>query len=520
MHSVRLALLAALLPTSTLAEAPLIYPKTDVVPLTETQFGDPVSDPYRWLEADVRTDMKVRDWVTAENVTTRAYLDGLPGRDVFKSRMKALFDFERMGTPRKAGSRYFYSRNSGLQNQSTLWVREGLTGAPRLLLDPNKWAKDGATALAEWTPSEDGRFLAYAVQDGGTDWRTIKVLDATTGALLDDVLEWAKFSGGVAWQKDGGGFFYSRFPQPADGQKFQSLSLNQAVWLHRIGTPQSADIEVYATPDRPKLGHSAQVTDDGRYLVITSTEGTDPRVAVTVARLDQAAIKPKPLIKGLDNDWNLAGSLGSTFWLVTDKGAPKGKIVAVDVDARSPKFRPVIAETDATLVGASLVGSRLIVAYLGDAKSEAELFELDGRRVGTVGLPDIGTATGFGGKTGDSETFFTFTSFTKPPTVYRYDTATGASSVVFQPKLAFDPDAYQTDQVFYPSKDGTKVPMFVVRKKGVVTAPQPTLLYGYGGFNVSITPGFSATRLAWLEQGRRARDRQSARWRGVWQSLA
>lgn len=487
-----------------MAEKPLSYPVTATVPQTDVVFGEEIADPYRWLENDVRTDPKVRDWVTAQNKVTDAYLATLPGRDAFKARMQTLYNYERMGTPRKAGqgtgTRYFYSRNTGLQNQSTLWVRDGLNGEGRLLLDPNLWARDGATALAEWAPSDDGRYLAYAIQDGGTDWRTLKVIDATTGTELPDRIEWVKYSG-IAWKPDGSGFFYSRFDAPAEGAKFQSLTTNQQVWFHAVGTAQDADVMVYATPARPKLGHSAQVTDDGRYLVITSAQGTDPKVEVTIAALDRGPIKPRPLIAGLDNSWDLAGSVGSKLWFVTDKDAPKGRLTVVDVAARTPKFKPVVPETANTLVGASLIGQRLVVAYLGDAKSEAELFDLTGKSLGAVRLPDIGTASGFGGKTGDSESFYTFTGFATPATVYRYDSATNRSIPFFQPKLAFDPAAFETTQVFYPSKDGTKVPMFVVRKKNLPAGPHPTLLYGYGGFNISLTPGFSATRLAWLEAG-------------------
>jgi prolyl oligopeptidase len=278
-----LTALALVLAAPSFAESPLDYPKTATVPVVEKQFGDDVADPYRWLEGDVRTEPKVAEWVAAENKVSQAYLAGLPGRDVFAARMKQLFNFERQGVPRKAGTRYFYSRNSGLQNQSTLWVRDGASGTPRLLIDPNGWAKDGATALAEWSPSDDGRFLAYAVQDGGTDWRTIKLIDATTGAALPDEIKWAKFSGGVAWKPDGSGFYYSRFPAPEAGATFQGLSVNQAVYFHAIGTAQAADTLVYATPAKPKYGHGAQVTDDGRYLVVTSSEGTDPKVEVHIA---------------------------------------------------------------------------------------------------------------------------------------------------------------------------------------------------------------------------------------------
>jgi prolyl oligopeptidase len=495
---------ACLFPAAINAEAPLDYPVTVAGTVVETVFGERVADPYRWLEADVRNDARVRAWVTAQNKASSAYLAALPGRAAFKARMQVLYDYERMGTPRKAGkgaaARYFYAHNSGLQNQSTLWVRDGLNGAGRRLLDPNSWSSDGATALAEWAPSDDGRYLAYAVQDGGSDWRTLKVIDAGSGEALPDRVEWVKFSS-IAWKPDGSGFFYSRFAKPDEVARFQSLNLNQQLWFHSIGTAQDADIMVYATPDRPKLGHGAAVTDDGKWLVISSTEGTDPKVEVTVAPLDNYPIAPRTLIAGLDNSWDLAGTVGNRFWFVTDRDAPKGRLVAIDVGNRGkPRLRTVVAQSDDTLVGASLVGNRLIVAYLGDAKSEASLFDLDGKRVGAVPLPDIGTASGFGGKTGDSESFFTFTGFATPATVYRYDSATNRSTILFQPKLAFDPAAFETQQMFYPSKDGTKIPMFVVRKKGLAI-PAPTLLYGYGGFNVSITPGFSATRQAWIEAG-------------------
>lgn len=480
--------------------APLKYPDTPKGDVVETQFGEAIADPYRWLENDVRVDPKVRDWVTAENKVTDAYLATLPGRDAFAKRMRELYNYERMGNPRKAGSRYFYSRNTGLQNQSTLWVRDGLTGQGRMLLDPNSWAKDGATALAEWAASDDGRYLAYAVQDGGTDWRTIKVIDVATGKEMPDRVEWAKFTA-ISWRPDGSGFFYARFAAPEQGAKFQSLNVNHQVYFHRIGTAQAEDVLVYATPDRPKLNHAAQVTDDGKWLVISSTEGTDPKIEVTVAPLTTSGVgKTRTLVAGLTDSWDLAGNVGNDFWFVTDKGAPKGRIVKINVAAKAAKPQQIIAQTADTLVGASLIGSRLVVAYLGDAKSEAELYELNGKKVGVVPLPGIGTAAGFGGKTGDSESFFTFNGFTQPATVYRYDSATNTIRPFFQPKLAFDPAQYETDQVFYPSKDGTKIPMFVVRKKGL-EGPQSTLLYGYGGFNVSLTPGFSPTRLAWLEAG-------------------
>ncbi len=475
------------------------YPHTRATDLVEPQFGDPVADPFRWLENDVRTDPEVRNWVTAQNKTTAAYLDTLPGRDVFAKRIRALVNFERFGTPRKGGSRYFYTRNNGLQNQSVLWVRDGLEGEGRVLLDPNGWAKDGATALAEWQPSDDGRHLLYAVQDGGSDWRTLHVLDVATGMPLADEIRWVKFSS-LAWMADGSGFFYSRFVAPDKDATFQQPNVNQSVWFHRIGTLQSADTKIYDTPDAPRRNHSAQVTDDGKYLVITTSEGTDDRYEIHVATLGDGPIRPKPLITGLEHDWNLAGSVGSIFYFKTNMDAPRARLVKLDVAKRHPKPVEIVGQGPDTLVGASLVGNRMILAYLGDAKSEAELRELDGHLIGPVALPGIGTAAGFGGKGGDAETFYTFSSFTTPPTTYRYNTATNKAEIFARPKVAFNPDDYVTDQQFYTSKDGTRVPMFVIRRKDT-KLPAPALLYGYGGFNIAQTPGFSATRLAWLDQG-------------------
>ena len=492
--------LALVEPAPLLAEPTPAYPVTAKVDQVDVQFGEAIADPYRWLEGDVRSDARVHDWVAAQNVVSHAYLAALPARPAFAARLHALFDFERMGTPRKAGTRYFYKRNTGLQNQSTLWVREAGAAEGRLLIDPNRWASDGATALAEWMPSDDGGLLAYAVQEGGSDWRTLRLLDVATGKVLDDKIEWVKFSA-IAWAHDGSGFFHLAFAPPAPGKTFQAANLNQQIRFHRVGTQQADDPLVYATPDRPTLGHSARVTDDGRWLVVTSHEGTDPKVAVAIAALTGGPITVRPLIARMDNDWRLAGSVGARFWFVTDRDAPKGRIVVIDVAARRPRPVAVIAETRDTIVGASLVGDRLVVAYLGDAKSQAELFDLEGHPKGTVHLPDIGSASGFSGRAGDSETFYTFTSFATPPTVYRFDSATNASTPVFTPAVAFDPARYRTEQIFYPSKDGTRIPMFVVRRTDLPPGPRPTLLYGYGGFNVALTPSFSAGRLAWLEAG-------------------
>ena len=476
------------------------YPQTRASDLSEEQFGEKIADPYRWLENDVRNDPEVKAWVDDQNRVSASYLAALPGRNIFAGRIKQLYSYERHGVPRKGGSSYFYTRNDGLQNQSILWVREGLTGERRILIDPNSWAKDGATALAEWQPSDDGRFLLYAVQDGGTDWRTLYVIDTATGQKMSDEIRWVKFST-LAWKKDGSGFFYSRFPEPASKATFQSINTNQSVYFHKLGTPQSEDVLIYATPSAPNHGHAAQITDDGAYLMITTSMGTDDRYELLLAKLEGGPIKLKRLVAGLEYNWELAGSVGPKFFFVTNRGAPRQQLVVLDV--RRANLPPVIVvpENSDTLVGASLVGRRIILAYLGDAKSEAELRLFDGRKVGPVALPGIGTAAGFAGKAGDSETFFSFSSYTTPSTIYRFDTQTGTMAVWEKPKTAFNPADFVTDQVFFPSKDKTPIPMFIVRKKMALPGPAPTLLYGYGGFNISQTPAFSPARIAWIEQG-------------------
>jgi len=482
----------------------LTYPQTTKGEIAEVQFGERIADPYRWLENDVRTDPKVAAWVEQQNQVTQAYLGGLPQRDWFAGRIKALMDYERFGLPQKAGSNYFYMRNSGLQNQSQLFVRQGLDGAPRLLLDPNSWAKDGATALADWEPSDNGKLLAYSIQDGGSDWRTIRLLDVASGKVLADEIKWAKFTG-ISWVGNSG-FLYSRFPEPEKGKEFQSLNTNQAVYFHKIGTPQSADQLVYSTPDRPKLGHGAEVTHDGRWMVITSSQGTDSRYEVHVKRINGGKWgQPQTLVKGLENDWRLIDGMGDTLYFITNKGAPRLKVVKVDLSrgVAGAQFTDLVAEREETLERAQIVGNRLILGYLKDAASKAEVLSLDGKPVKEITLNAIGTASGFGGKPGDPETFYSFSSFNQPGAIYRFDSNTGVSTVFAQPKLTFNPNDYQVEQQFYASKDGTRVPMFIVRKKSVAAEgkPVPTLLYGYGGFDVSLTPGFSAVRMAWLEAG-------------------
>jgi len=483
---------------------PIDYPETRRSDLVEDHFGEAIADPYRWLENDVRSDPEVADWVTRQNRVSERYLAGLPQRPWFAERIRALLDYERLGIPVTAGGLYFYTRNPGLLNQAQLYVRKGLKGRQRLLIDPNEWARDGATALDAWKPSDDGRFLLYSVQDGGSDWRTLHVLDVRTGKPLGDEIRWAKFTE-LAWVGSEG-FLYSRFPEPEEGAAFQAANYNQALYFHRLGTDQSADELVYATPERPEYSHYANVTEDGRHAVITSAIGTDARYelhVVDLARRRQGRWTVRPLVSGFDHDWKLVDGIGTTLWFVTNQDAPRYRLVAIDLAAKKPAWRELVGQAKDTLEQATIIGNQLVLTYLQDASTRALIYDLRGKSVRTLSMNGIGTATGFRGKPGDPETFYSFTSFNQPPAIYRMDIATGESIPFALPKLSFDPRDYAVEQRFFASKDGTRVPLFIVRKKIVAAAGKavPTLLYGYGGFDVSLTPGYSAVRMAWLEAG-------------------
>ena len=476
------------------------YPETRRGDVVETQFGVDVADPYRWLENDVRVDEEVAGWVEAQNKATDAFLAQIPGREALKARITELTDYERFGLPVEKGGRYFYTRNDGLQNQSALYVRDGLDGEPRLLIDPNEWSEDDATALGEWVPSEDGTKLLYSIQDGGSDWRTVRYMDVAEGVTIGDPVEWVKFSA-LDWAKDGSGYYYSRFPATGEGETFQALNTNHQVFFHRLGTAQADDELVYETPDQPELNHIAQVSDDGGTIVVTSSSGTDDRYEVTL--VDRASGMARKLVPGFDHSYSYVGNIGSTYFFTTNDGAPLEKVVKIDVADADAQWTTVIPEAEETLGGVSLVGGRLVANYLRDAKSQIEVFDLDGNAVRDVALPGIGSAGGFGGDSESSETFYYFSSYNRPATIYRYDIETGESTIWAAPEVAFDPDAFVVEQRFYQSKDGTRVPMFVVRSREAAEsgAAVPTLLYGYGGFNISLTPGFSPSRLAWVEAG-------------------
>jgi prolyl oligopeptidase len=480
----------------------LHYPATATVEQVDTYHGVAVRDPYRWLEEDVRESARVQQWVDAENKVTFDYLAAIPERARINARLHQLYDFEKYDVPFEEGGRYFYRHNDGLQNQWVVLVQDSLDAPARVLVDPNAWSQDGTVALDSFVPSPDGRWVALSIQDGGSDWRKVRVLEMPSGKQLADELQWVKFSG-IAWRRDGNGFYYSRYPAPQEGAEFQSLNKNQTIYFHEVGTPQSADEVAYARPDEPEWGLSPAVTEDGRYLVVTIWHGTDERYQIAVQDLGKEGGKPEMLVSGFDYAYDLAGNRGSELFFRTTKDAPRGRLIAIDLAHPEPaRWREVVPQSADALESANLVGGRLVVRYLKDARSEVKVYSLAGALERTVELPGIGTASGFGGHADDAETFFSYASFTTPPTIYRYDVATGASTPFKQAKVSFDPARYTVEQVFYRSKDGTRVPMFLAHRKDVTpNGDRPTLLYGYGGFNIPSRPGFSATRLGWMEMG-------------------
>jgi len=486
---------------SALLASSIQYPQTKKVEQVDDYHGTKVADPYRWLEDDVRTSKDVADWVTAENKVTFDYLGAIPERDAIKTRLTKLWNYEKMGVPFKHGGRYFFSRNDGLQNQSVLYTMNSLSETPRVLIDPNTWSKDGTVALQGFVVSDDGKYAAYSVAEAGSDWINWHVLDIDSGKILPDEIKWSKFSG-ASWTKDGKGFFYSRYPEPT-GDKFHSLNRNQTLYYHRLGTPQSDDVVVYARPDQPEWSINGDVTEDGRYLVITMSKGTAEKYQVVVKDLGEPYAMAQTLVDDWNNEYAYIGNDGPVMYFKTDLDAPRHRVIAIDL--RNPKrdaWKEIVPQSDATLVGADYTGHHLIGEYLRDAKSEVKIFGTDGKLVRTVDLGGIGTAAGFNGRADDPETFYQFASFATPPTIYRYNVETGEKTQYFRAKVAINPDDYTVEQVFYTSKDGTKVPMFITHKKGMkLDGNNPTLLYGYGGFNISMTPAFSISRLAWIQMG-------------------
>lgn len=486
-------------------DKPLTYPTSRKLNQVDDYHGTQVKDSYRWLE-DPDSD-ETKAWVEAQNQVTNAYLNDIPVREQIKQRLTQLWDYEKYGIPFKEGNRYFYFKNDGLQNQSVLYTLNSLDDEPRVLLDPNKLSEDGTVALSGLSISEDGKLMAYGISTSGSDWQEWKVRDVETGKDLSDHLKWIKFSG-ASWTKDGQGFFYSRYDEPNEKTKLEDVNYFQKLYFHRQGTPQSEDVLIYDRPDQKEWGFSGGVTEDGRYLIISVWLGTDPKNLVFYKDLTDPNAQVVELISEFEASYSFIDNEGSIFWFRTDLDAPRGRVIAIDITnpPSSPLskggWQEVISQAAETLESVGLLNNQFVADYLKDARTQIKIFNLDGSFVREVELPGIGSAGGFGGKRYDTETFYSFTGFTTPATIYRYDMVSGKSTLFRQPKVDFNPADYETKQVFYSSKDGTQVPMFITHKKGIkLEGNNPTYLYGYGGFNVSLTPSFSISNIVWMEMG-------------------
>jgi prolyl oligopeptidase len=514
MFAQNLIIPSVLLFAGHLTAAELKYPEARKESVTDVYHGTEVKDPYRWLEDDNSAETKA--WVSAENAVTDGFIKTIPQRDEIHARLKKLWNFERIGLPYEEGGKWFYSKNSGLQNQSVLYVADTLDGEPRVLLDPNTMSKDGTVALAQSRPSEDGRLLAYATSGGGSDWLEIRVRDIATGKDLADHLKWVKFSG-MSWAKDNSGFYYSRYDAPKEGAALTQKNEFQKMYFHRIGDPQEKDTLIFERKDQPQWGIGGGVTEDGGYLIIHLSQGSDTKNRVFYKSLEAPDAEVVQLLPDGDADYGFLGNNGSVFYFKTDLDAPRFRVIAIDTKNPDRKnWKEIIPQAAEPLDSVSKVGGKLIATYMKDAKSRVVRFDADGKNPKELELPGIGTVGGFGGEEKDTSVFYSYASFTNPGAIHQLDLASGESKLWKKPEVGFDGAAYVTEQVFFESKDGTKVPMFIVRKKDApMDGTNRTLLYGYGGFQINMLPGFSVAR-AW----RHPRRGESAwRWR-VWQRVA
>jgi prolyl oligopeptidase len=497
-----ISLLAAVVPAALLAQAApatekLAYPPARKDTVVDDYHGTRVADPYRWLEdADSPETVK---WVEAQNGLTRSYLEG-PTRDALKKRLTELFDYPRVGLPEKQGKRYFYTRNPGLQNQSVLYVREGLDGKERVLLDPNTLSPDGTVALTSTSPTQDGSLLGYSLSRSGSDRQELLVRNVDTGQDLPDRIQWAKFTA-INWTPDKQGFYYTRFPQPGTVPKADENYFAK-IYHHRLGEAQDKDVLVFEKPDKKELFLAASLTLDGRFLVVSGFEGSSDKTEVYVLDRSQPGARPELLFKGFEDAYGYVGDLDGRLFFITDKGAPLGRLVAVDYAKGGREPVTVIPEGKDKLSLVAVVNRQLVVSRLRNAADVVTVHAADGRELGPVALPTIGSVAGITGEADDTEMFVSFTSFTYPTTPYRYDFASRRLTAFEETKAKVDPAAFEVKQVWAPSRDGTKVPMFLVHKKGIaLDGARPTVLTGYGGFNVDITPAYSASRILWVEKG-------------------
>jgi prolyl oligopeptidase len=475
----------------------LTYPTSRKIDQIDEYHGIKVADPYRWLEDPDSEETQA--WIEAQNQVTFAYLQEIPAREKIKQRLTQLWDYEKYSIPFKEGDRYFYFKNDGLQNQSVLYTLTSLDGEARVLIDPNTLSEDGTIALSGIAISENGKLMAYGLSASGSDWQEWKIRDVETGKDLDEHLQWIKFSG-ASWTHDNQGFFYSRYNEPNEKGKLEDVNYYQKLYYHRLGTSQSEDQLIYERADEKEWGFSGDVTEDGKYLIISVWRGTDPQNLIFYKDLTNPNSAVIELISQFDSEYGFIDNQGTNFWFKTDLDAPRSRVIAIDISTNTRK--EIIPQSTETLQGIGILNHQFVTSYLKDAYTQIKIFDLAGKFLREVALPGIGSAGGFGGKSYDTETFYSYTSFTTPNTIYRYDMLTGESTLYRQPKVNFNPEDYETTQVFYSSKDGTKVPMFITHKKGLqLDGNNPTYLYAYGGFGASITPSFSVSRLVWLEMG-------------------
>ena len=474
------------------------YPPTEKTSQVDTYFGTEVPDPYRWLEDD--RSAETASWVKSQNEVTEGYLSNIPFRKAINERLTELWDYEKYSAPSREGDAYYFFKNDGLQNQSVLYRQESLDAEPTVFLDPNTFSDDGTVALSTVSFTEDGSLLAYAISESGSDWRKILVMDAGSQKIVEDTLKDVKFSG-ISW-KGSEGFYYSSYDKPEEGSALSGVNMNHKLFYHALGTPQSEDQLVFGGEQLPRRYISGRVTEDERYLAITAAMSTSGN-ELYVKDLTKPNSKIIPVAEGFEQEHFIVHSEGNTLYIVTNQDAPNKRIVTVDAQRPQPEgWKDLVPERDEVLEAVSFAGGKMFLNYLKDASTRIEQYDLQGKQEKEIELPELGTAGGFDGKEEDQTVFYTFTSFTYPTTIYAYDIPTGKSTVFRQPEVDFDPDDYETKQVFYSSKDGTKVPMFIVYKKGTeMNGQNPTYLYAYGGFNISLTPGFSVAHLYWLENG-------------------
>lgn len=484
------------------AKAQLTYPTTKKVDTVDQYFGTKVADPYRWLEDDKSEETKA--WVTAQNKVSFGYLEKSPYRAQFQKAIEKVFNYPKYSAPFRKGEWYYFYKNDGLQNQSVLYRQKGLNGKVETVIDPNTLSKDGTTRMTTFTLCKDGKYAVIGLSEGGSDWQTYKVRDMTTGKDLEDKLDWVKISS-AAWS--GYGFYYSRYPAPEKAASALSVkNENHQVWFHKVGTAQTSDVLIYEDKNNLQRFHTASTSEDEKYLYLYLSDrgkGFDGN-ALSVMDLKAAKKEFKPLIKEITNsNYSIVENTATDFIIQTNDNAPNSKVIATPIKAMDITINNVIVpEREEPLQSANAGGGKLFVDYLKDVTTRTYVFDFKGKQIGEVKYPGIGNGGGLGGYRDDKFLFYVFTSFTFPPTIYKYEIATGASTVFREPEVSFNPKDYETKQVFYKSKDGTKIPMFIVSKKGVVLdGNNVTLLYGYGGFNVNLEPGFSATLLPFLNAG-------------------